>query len=310
MFEYVRKRIVGIGPKKHLDEIGINTIQDLPVGQKMYDHLTFLGLLFSVNESIVVKTEDVVSIKNFIDWKYGRGPYTGLGGVEAFTYIKVTDNEPKLSPDVELLFIGLGLHTDAGALIRKTFGLTDQAYNALWKPLVGKPGFQVFPMLLYPKSYGYIKLTSKNPIHDPKLYGNFFTDLKNEDIKTFIASIRETQRIVKTSPSLQKYDAKMVPWSIGGCEDKEFDSDEYWECGLRHVATTLHHQVSTCKMGPKTDPEAVVDNTLKVYGIKKLRVADCSVIPLPLGAHMNAPSIMIGEKTAELIKKDWETEDV
>lgn len=296
---------IGIGPKEHLDELGISTIQNLPVGQKMYDHLTFTGLLFSVNESITIKTEEIFSLQNFLEWRYGKGLYTTLGSVEAFTYIKVREEEPKNSPDVELIFTSLGLHTEAGALIRKTFGITDHSFQALWGPLIGKPGFQVLPMLLHPKSYGYIKLASKDPKDAPKLYGNFFTDPYDEDIKTFIASIREIQRIVRTSPSLQRYDAKMVPWYIAGCEDTEFDSDNYWRCGLRHLSATLHHQISTCKMGPKDDPEAVVDHTLKVHGVRRLRVADSSVIPLPLAAHMNAPSIMIGEKASDMIKETW-----
>jgi choline dehydrogenase len=58
-------------------------------------------------------------------------------------------------------------------------------------------------------------------------------------------------------------------------------------------------------MGPKTDPEAVVDNELRVYGISNLRVADTSVIPLPLTAHTNVPAYMIGEKAADLINKYW-----
>ncbi|XP_044763972.1 glucose dehydrogenase [FAD, quinone]-like [Coccinella septempunctata] len=295
----------GIGPKDQLESLNIPIIQDLQVGQKLYDHLLFVGLLFSVNESITITPADVLPITSFIEWKFGRGPYTLLGGVEAVTYIKVKEEGPTSLPDIELLFLGLGLHTDAGALVRKSLGLTDESFNALWKPLIGKPGFQIFPMLLHPKSYGNIELTSKDPQEAPLFYGNYFTDPEDEDMRTLIASIREVQRIVNTSPSLQKYGAKMVPWSIAGCENEEFDSDDYWRCGLQHLAITLHHQTSTCKMGPKKDPEAVVDHELKVYGIKKLRVADSSVIPLPLAAHINAPTIMVGEKAADMIKEEW-----
>ncbi|CAH1113140.1 unnamed protein product [Psylliodes chrysocephalus] len=90
-----------------------------------------------------------------------------------------------------------------------------------------------------------------------------------------------------------------------GCESKEFDSDDYWECALRTIIGSLWHQVSTCKMGPKDDPEAVVDNTGIVHGIKRLRVADTSIIPLPLTAHTAGPSYMIGEKISDLIKEEW-----
>ncbi|KAL3271334.1 hypothetical protein HHI36_021822, partial [Cryptolaemus montrouzieri] len=252
-----------IGPKKHLEELGIPVIQDLPVGQKMYDHLTFPGLLFSVNQSITLKTEDLVSLNSFFEWKNGRGPYTGLGGI------------------------------------------ADKQFKPYWDPLLEKPGFQVFPMLLYPKSYGFLRLRSRNPLHFPKLYGNFFTD--KDDIKTFIAGIRESLRIVESSPALQRYNAGLVPWPIPGCEREVWKSDAYWECGLRRLAFTLHHQITTCKMGPKNDPEATVDHKLKVHGVKRLRVADSSIIPSPIAAHTNVPAIMIGEKAADMIKQDWQT---
>ncbi|KAK9871993.1 hypothetical protein WA026_015238 [Henosepilachna vigintioctopunctata] len=140
----------GIGPKKHLEELGIPVLQDLPVGQKMYDHLTFLGLIFTVNDSITTKTEDIFSINSFLQWKtFGEGPHTGLGGVEAFTYIKTENNTQRKSPDVELIFVGLSLGVDAGALIRKTFRITDYHFKQYWGPLIGRPAFQVLPMLLF-----------------------------------------------------------------------------------------------------------------------------------------------------------------
>jgi len=90
-----------------------------------------------------------------------------------------------------------------------------------------------------------------------------------------------------------------------GCERHQFDSDPYWECALRTISSTLHHQVGTCKMGPLDDPEAVVNNKLRVHGIGRLRVVDTSVIPMPLSAHTNIPAVMVAEKAADIIKQDW-----
>lgn len=110
-------------------------------------------------------------------------------------------------------------------------------------------------------------------------------------------------------PSMQKYGAKIHEIKIPGCEAHDFNTDEYWECALRHVTATIYHQCTTCKMGPADDPEAVVDHKLRVYGVSNLRVADTSVIPMPITGHTNVPAYMVGEKLADLIKFDWKYEE-
>lgn len=151
---------------------------------------------------------------------------------------------------------------------------------------------------------GNLKLKSTNPFQWPKLYGNYLTDPDNHDLKTLMASIRETQRII-SMPSFQKYGVKIHDIPLPGCEGHTFDSDEYWECAIRHVTSSSFHQTTTCKMGPSSDPEAVVDHKLRVYGISNLRVADTSVIPIPLTGDTNVPAYMVGEKTADIVKSDW-----
>jgi len=82
-------------------------------------------------------------------------------------------------------------------------------------------------------------------------------------------------------------------------------TNDYYECILRHSATTLFHPVGTCKMGPANDQNAVVDPTLKVYGVENVRVADASIMPYIVSGNTNIPSITIGEKAADLIVKQW-----
>jgi choline dehydrogenase-like flavoprotein len=85
-----------------------------------------------------------------------------------------------------------------------------------------------------------------------------------------------------------------------------FYSDSYWRCWITHLAGTDHHPVGTCKMGPiEMDPMAVVDPQLKVRNIQGLRVADGSIIPTIPSGNINIPIIMIGEKLADIIKKDY-----
>jgi hypothetical protein len=83
-------------------------------------------------------------------------------------------------------------------------------------------------------------------------------------------------------------------------------SDEYWHCWVLHLATTDHHPVGSCKMGPlDADPSAVVDPELKVRGLKGLRVVDASVIPNIPSGNINIPIIMIAEKAADIIKRNY-----
>ncbi|XP_025834627.1 glucose dehydrogenase [FAD, quinone]-like [Agrilus planipennis] len=295
----------GIGPRYHLSELDIPVLKDLPVGQKMYDHLSFPELVITLNESIVFKASSF-GINEFKKY-FSNQPslISTLGGVEALAYLNLNlTNRNPTYPDVELIFMGGGLHSDFGLITRKTFRITDRMYNRIWKPIENENACQILPMLVHPKSYGYIKLKSKDPHVQPKLYGNYLTDAYNEDVRTFIASIRAIQEIIQT-PAFQRYNAQLLDTPVPGCELFRFDSDPYWECALRHLAVTLHHQVATCKMGPKYDPEAIVDSSLRVYGIKRLRVADASVIPLPVTAHTNVPAYMIGEKASDLIKQDY-----
>ena len=75
---------------------------------------------------------------------------------------------------------------------------------------------------------------------------------------------------------------------------------------MRHLTVTVYHDTGTCKMGPEYDPEAVVDNRLRVYGVRGLRVADASVIPGHISGNTNLACIMVGEKTAHIIKEDYD----
>ena len=92
---------------------------------------------------------------------------------------------------------------------------------------------------------------------------------------------------------------------VPGCENFKFGSDEYWKCMIRHLSIGIWHLSGTCKMGPATDPLAVVDARLRVYGVKGLRVADASIMPMVPNAHTNIPSMVVGMKCADMIREDW-----
>lgn len=110
---------------------------------------------------------------------------------------------------------------------------------------------------------------------------------------------------VSETPAFQKYGSRLLPIPFPGCEHEKFMSDAYWMCATGLVSTNLHHQSGTCKMGPETDPDAVVDSKLRVRGIKGLRVVDTSIMPVIPAGHTNAMAFMIGEKAADMIKENW-----
>lgn len=156
------------------------------------------------------------------------------------------------------------------------------------------------------KSRGRISLKSTNPFHWPKMESGLFTH--PDDVKVLIKGIRFCMDLVE-QPQFKAMGARINPTPFDGCSDKKLDSDEYWECVIRQVGNTLQHQSGTCKMGPPTDKEAVVNPQLQVYGIERLRVVDTAIIPELFAGHTNAVAMMIGEKGADMIKGRWLSSD-
>lgn len=110
---------------------------------------------------------------------------------------------------------------------------------------------------------------------------------------------------VAQSQRFKKFGTKFHDKPFPDCKHLPMDSDRYWECCIRGLTSSLQHQVGTCKMGPQSDPFAVVDTELKVHGVNKLRVVDASIMPVLPSAHTNAVVFMIGEKGADIVKNYW-----
>ncbi|CAG5044449.1 unnamed protein product [Parnassius apollo] len=299
----------GVGPKEHMTSVGINVIKDLPVGRTLYDHICFPGIIFTINETNVSLMESkALNIPDVTEWlRNGDNDISSPGGVEGIGYIKThVSNDLELVPDIELISIGGSIVSDGGPsgskAVRRGMRIRDEIFNGAFGSIDNTDTWSAFPMLLQPKSVGYLELKDKNPFSHPRLYGNYLTDPR--DVATFVAAIRHIQALANTEP-FQRLGAKIYPAKYPACHSLKFDSDEYWECALRTLTATLHHQIATCRMGPESDPLAVVDPELRVHGVKRLRVVDTGIIPMPISAHTNAPGMMIGEKAADMIKNFW-----
>jgi choline dehydrogenase len=114
---------------------------------------------------------------------------------------------------------------------------------------------------------------------------------------------RKAIELSKTN-ALKKYQLELDTTPVNGCTNLEFGTDKYWECAIRYMTNAENHQGGTCIMGPSPN-KAVVDSTLKVHGIKGLRVVDSSIMPNVTRGNLNAPIVMIAEKGSDLIKHDW-----
>ena len=154
-------------------------------------------------------------------------------------------------------------------------------------------GFSLHVCLLRPKSRGSVWLQSADPMQPPAIDPNFFGD--PDDLEAMVAGFKTTKRLLD-APAL-----KAIQTSDAFTAGVESDDDI--RNALRARTDTVYHPVGTCKMGVN-DPMAVVDPKLKVYGIEGLRIADASIMPEVIGGNTNAPTIMIGEKVADMIKAE------
>ncbi|XP_032795569.2 LOW QUALITY PROTEIN: glucose dehydrogenase [FAD, quinone] [Daphnia magna] len=294
----------GVGPAEHLNSLGIPVIADLRVGDNLQDHIALGGMVFTVNKPFGSLESRYVTLATFINYTINSaGPMASLGGVEGLAWVNTKYADKTIDfPDIEFHFVSGTPASDSGYSIRFNNGVRDDIWEKYYKPVVNTDMWQVIPMLLRPESTGTIRLASSDPYTAPLIDPKYFD--KIQDLNVLIEGVKIGLALSKTE-AFQKLGTKFYDKIFPGCESHTPWTDAYWGCFIRHYSSTIYHPAGTCKMGPSTDTTAVVDPTLKVYGIKGLRVADCSIMPKVVSGNTNAPVIMIGEKASDLIKADW-----
>ncbi|MFI7676979.1 GMC family oxidoreductase [Actinophytocola sp. NPDC049390] len=253
----------GVGPASHLSELGIEVLANLPVGDNLQDHPA-AGMLWRTKG-----TTDLVNLVTpgrLLRWQAtGRGPLASNVG-EAGAFFHTRDGLP--APDMQV-HVAPTLFYD----------------NGLREPTV--PGFTAGATLVDVASRGRLRLRSANPRWRPLIDPAYYDD--PTDFDAILAAQRTLREIAETGPLARYLDAPYLPAIDNPTDDDLVDH-------IRAVTQTLYHPVGTCAMG------TVVDAELKVQGVAGLRVVDASVMPTVPRGNTNAPTIMIAEKAADLVK--------
>lgn len=293
----------GIGPSHHLSKIGIPVLSDLRVGCNLQDHVTFGGAVMTLN-----KTKKAPSPIKGLDSAYEylsrrTGPFATIHESEIIGFIGIHDDE---EPDLQMfhLFIQQSDVPNFN-MWASTLNLTPDVREMFLKMLMEYDLLIIMPVVLRPVSRGLVQLKSCDPFDPPVITsGHLRESLDLDQILSGIKFITEMSDTV----ALRRHEAEIKRLNFPSCCEEEFNTDGYWTCALSHLATTFNDYVGTVKMGPPNDKTAVVDPSLRVYGVKGLRVADASIMPFIPSGNMMAPTIVIGEKASDMIKADWLTE--
>ena len=271
-------KLSGVGGADELRHLGIPLVLDKPgVGENLQDHLQ-LRLIYKI-EGAKTLNEAYRSLhgraRMGIDYAlFRRGPLT-------------------MAPSQ------LGLFTRSDATRERAniqFHVQPLSLDKFGDPLHEFPALTASVCNVQPTSRGFVRLRSAAAAEKPAIKPNYLST--DEDRRVAADSIRLTRRIV-AQPALAKYKpAEYLPGSRVG------DDDAALIKAAGDIGTTIFHPVGTAKMGRPSDPMAVVDERLRVIGLERLRVIDASVMPTITSGNTNAPTMMIAEKGAAMIRED------
>ncbi|XP_055678428.1 glucose dehydrogenase [FAD, quinone]-like [Lutzomyia longipalpis] len=288
----------GIGPADHLDKMEIPVIQDLKVGKNLQDH-PFVILTMKYNESSKIPSPDLTN--EYLQYLTNRTGFF-LGPTRIIGYVNAQDPSAKY-PDFQYFHMDFRKgETNAISNALKGLDFKSNIVDFFTERVKESDILIAYLAFLAEDSKGEVLLRSTNPFDKPRIIPNYLS--KNSDIDAFIRAIRLYTKFLTTETFKEKQ-VELLPIPIHGCDGFTFNSDDYWACYCRYMVGTMFHPIGTAKMGPDTDPDAVVDYRLRVKGVKGLRVIDASIMPRIPSGNTNAPTIMVAEKGADFIIEDW-----
>ena len=268
-------QVSGVGAGTHLKSIGVAVVHDLPgVGANLSDHYA-IRISHRVKDAVSINelSRGMRLVGEIARWlTTGRGALTfGVSSAQAFA----RSREGLASPDMQLLF-------SPASYDQNKFGELER-----------EPGMTIAVSIARPESRGTVMAKSPDPFARPSLKPNYLS--APNDLRVALAGIAFARRIF-AAPALARHSVEEITPGPGVVAEAALA--DY----VRRQGMTIYHIVGTCKMG--NDPMAVVDSRLNVRGLGGLRVIDASVMPTVTTANTNAPTIMIAEKGAAMIRQD------
>jgi choline dehydrogenase len=271
-------QLSGVGPAALLREFGIPVVADRAgVGENLQDHLQ-VRLIYEVTKPIT--TNDLMHswtgrAKMGLEWALFRSGPLAVGINQGGMFCRALPDEAK-TPDIQFHFSTLSADSAGGEV---------HAF----------PGCTYSICQLRPESRGTVRIHSTDVREAPAIVPNYLaTDL---DRRTTVAGVRFARRVAATEPM-----AALMKREVRPGADAQSDDELLHFC--REYGQTIFHPSGTAKMGTAHDPLAVVDERLRVYGTRGLRVVDCSIMPTLVSGNTNVPIVMVAEKASDMILDD------
>ena len=269
----------GIGPAAHLREHGIDVVLDRPgVGANLQDHLQV---------RLIYKVEGITTLNE----RY----HSRFGFARMFAEYALLRRGPLTMAPSQL---GLFTRSDRDqARANLQYHVQPLSLDRFGEPLHKFPAFTASVANLHPTSRGTVRLRSRDAADAPAIQPNYLAT--DEDRRVAVSSIRLTRRIA-AQPALAPFHPDEY---LPGPAVRDDDEAALIKAA-GDIGTTIFHPVGTAKMGLASDPMMVVDDRLRVAGIERLRVIDASVMPAITSGNTNAPTMMIAEKGAAMLRED------
>jgi choline dehydrogenase len=270
-------QLSGIGPAGLLGQFGIPVVKDLPgIGQNLQDHLQ-IRLIYEVTRPVT--TNDQLrtiwgKARIGLQWLLFRGGPLAIGINQGAVFCRALPDSPR--PDIQFHFGTLSADL-AGGAVHEFSGCTYSVCQ------------------LRPESRGEINIRSADPLEAPSIQPNYLST--GLDQRTAVAGFKVARRLAGTAPLSQLMKREYRPGDTVRTDDEILHF-------CREYGATIFHPAGTARMGPASDPGAVVDHRLRVHGVDGLRVVDASIMPTLVSGNTNVPVVMIAERASDFILED------